>query len=110
MRLPAMLNGVVRRPLPLPIPVPTQTAVASCGVMPANQVWTWESVVPVLPADGRPGTPRPWAVPPGARGAFNREATPAATFLSRTRLHGFAPNESFLPLTSEIDTIGVGSQ
>jgi hypothetical protein len=33
---------------------PTQTAVASWGVNPTNQALPWFSVVPVLPASGRP--------------------------------------------------------
>jgi hypothetical protein len=33
---------------------PTHTVVSSCGVKPENQASAWLSVVPVLPAEGRP--------------------------------------------------------
>lgn len=43
---------------------PIHTAVASCGVYPQNQASAWLSVVPVLPAAGRPMKPLGYAVPP----------------------------------------------
>src|SRR3954467_13675882 len=45
--------------------LPIHTDVHSWGVKPVNQALVLLSVVPVLPADGRPDSARPYAVPPG---------------------------------------------
>src|SRR5262249_27857098 len=58
-------------PIPAPSTVwvgstlPIHTDVHSCGVKPVNQALVLLSVVPVLPAAGRPVSARPKAVPPG---------------------------------------------
>ena len=44
--------------LPEPVGSPTQAAAASCGMKPQNHTLTLPSVVPVLPAAGRPSDSR----------------------------------------------------
>src|SRR5699024_1701142 len=90
---------------------PTQIALLSCGVYPANQDCRWLSVVPVLPAAGRPfASALPSAVPPGSKVPVSSSVTPWATPLSMTCLHGGGSSFIFVPLAVVIDLIGFGGQ
>ena len=67
-----------------PFGCPIQTTVASCGTQPANHASASLSVVPVLPATGRPGSAA--AVPvPDWTFSSRTFVTTAATFASSTR-------------------------
>src|SRR5664280_249474 len=90
--------------------VPTQTAVVNCGVKPTNHDCFSLSVVPVLPAAGRPPASSLPAPVPLAMTAWRIWATPLATLGSRALWHWpLGRGSSFLSLV-EMATTGEGTQ
>src|ERR1039457_6232925 len=85
--------------------VPTQTAVVNCGVKPTNHDWFSLSVVPVLPAAGRPPARALPAAVPLAITAWRIWATPLATEGSRALRHWpLGIGMSFLSLVVMVST------
>jgi hypothetical protein len=64
--------------------LPIQTDVHSCGVKPVNHALVLLSVVPVFPADGRPLSAWPAAVPPGCSTCSIAKVVSAITGLPKT--------------------------
>src|SRR5664279_2576809 len=85
--------------------VPTQTAVVSCGVKPTNHDCFSLSVVPVLPAAGRPPASSLPAPVPLAITAWRIWVTPLATVGSRALRHWpLGRGSNFLSLVVMVST------
>ena len=88
---------------------PIQTAVDSCGVNPTNQVFSASSVVPVLPAIGRPKTAS-LAVPPGSDVARSVFAVSSAAPWSMAWVQSALGTAIEVPLASRIWSMAMGLQ
>src|ERR1035437_4102207 len=85
--------------------VPTQTAVVNCGVKPTNHDCLLLSVVPVLPAAGRPPARALPAPVPLAITALRIWATPLATSGGKALRHWpWCKGSSFLSLVVMVST------